>query len=574
MAESILSPGVYARENDLSFRTEVAVEAGAAIIGPTVKGPKEIPTLVTSYSDYKNRFGDKILSGSKYYSYFTSLAVENYFNNGGTSMLVTRVVSGSYTEATSSIVENLNTSSSFVLETIAEGEMQNSTSTEVSGSLISGSADNLRWEVTGADTGSGTFNLLIRRGNDNSLNDKVILETWTNLSLDPNQNNYIAKVIGDYKYGVINRNSSETAVALVTGSYPNASRYVRVKSVDTPTVDYFDNNGDAKPALTTLIPVNASGSFGSATGGLSSNQVKFYNNILTSDTEVQGIHADNYVDAIAILRNKDQYNFNIIAVPGLTQDNSNFTSTITSVVNLAQDRGDCIFPLDLVVWGTDSINTVVGKAGGFNTNYAAAYWPWVQIADNAVGENVWVPASTVIPGVYAFNDAQTAPWFAPAGINRGGLGSVIRTKFTLSKSQRDTLYSGKVNPIATFPGQGVTVFGQKTLQKKPSALDRVNVRRLLIELKGFIGSQSRRLVFEQNTTRTRNQFLSIVNPYLESVQQRQGLYAFKVVMDDSNNTPDVIDRNELVGQIYLQPTRTAEYIILDFNVQPTGASFE
>jgi hypothetical protein len=176
--------------------------------------------------------------------------------------------------------------------------------------------------------------------------------------------------------------------------------------------------------------------------------------------------------------------------------------------------------------------------------------------------------------VYAFNDAQTAPWFAPAGINRGGLGSVIRAQVNLTKSQRDTLYNGKVNPIATFPGQGVTVFGQKTLQKKPSALDRVNVRRLLIELKGFIGAQSRRLVFEQNTTRTRNQFLSIVNPYLESVQQRQGLYAFKVVMDDSNNTPDVIDRNELVGQIYLQPTRTAEYIILDFNVQPTGASFE
>ena len=274
------------------------------------------------------------------------------------------------------------------------------------------------------------------------------------------------------------------------------------------------------------------------------------------------------------MRNKDQYNFNVITVPGLTQDNGSFTSTITSVVNLAQDRGDCIFPLDLVIWGTDSITTVVNKAKDFNTNYAATYWPWVQIVDNAVGENVWVPASTVIPGVYAFNDAQAAPWFAPAGINRGGLGSVIRTKFNLAKSQRDTLYSGKVNPIATFPGQGVTVFGQKTLQKKPSALDRVNVRRLLIELKGFIGAQSRRLVFEQNTTRTRNQFLSIVNPYLESVQQRQGLYAFKVVMDDSNNTPDVIDRNELVDQIYLQPTRTAEYIILDFNVQPTGASFE
>ena len=574
MAESILSPGVYARENDLSFRTEVAVEAGAAIVGPTVKGPVEIPTLVTSYSDYRGKFGDKILSGSKYYSYFTSLAVENYFNNGGTSMLVTRVVSGSYTSAESTPVSNSLSTTAFTLETIAEGEMQNSISTEVSGTLPSGTLDNLRWEVNGADTDSGTFNLLVRRGNDNSSNEKVILETWSNLSLDPNQNNYIAKVIGDYKYGVINPGSSDATVALVTGSYPNASRYVRVKSVGTPTLDFFDNAGDAKTALTASIPVNASGTFENATGGLSSNQVKFYNNILTNDTEVQGIHADNYSDAITILRNKDQYNFNVITVPGLTQDNGSFTSTITSVVNLAQDRGDCIFPLDLVIWGTDSITTVVNKAKDFNTNYAATYWPWVQIADNAVGENVWVPASTVIPGVYAFSDAQAAPWFAPAGINRGGLGSVIRTKFNLAKSQRDTLYSGKVNPIATFPGQGVTVFGQKTLQKKPSALDRVNVRRLLIELKGFIGAQSRRLVFEQNTTRTRNQFLSIVNPYLESVQQRQGLYAFKVVMDDSNNTPDVIDRNELVGQIYLQPTRTAEYIILDFNVQPTGASFE
>lgn len=574
MAESILSPGVYARENDLSFRTEVAVEAGAAIVGPTVKGPVEIPTLVTSYSDYRGKFGDKIESGSRYYSYFTSLAVENYFNNGGTSMLVTRVVSGSYTSAESTPVSNSLDTTAFTLETIAEGEMQNSISTEVSGTLPSGTLDNLRWEINGADTGSGTFNLLVRRGDDNSSSEKVILETWTNLSLDPNQNNYVAKVIGDYKYGVINPGSSDATVALVTGSYPNASRYVRVKSVGTPTLNYFDNAGDAKTAFTASIPVNASGTFENATGGLSSNQVKFYNNILTTDDEVQGIHADNYSDAITILRNKDQYNFNVITVPGLTQDNSNFTSTITSVVNLAQDRGDCIFPLDLVVWGTDSITTVVNEAKDFNTNYAATYWPWVQIADNAVGENVWVPASTVIPGVYAFNDAQAAPWFAPAGINRGGLGSVIRTKFNLAKSQRDTLYSGKVNPIATFPGQGVTVFGQKTLQKKPSALDRVNVRRLLIELKGFIGAQSRRLVFEQNTTRTRNQFLSIVNPYLESVQQRQGLYAFKVVMDDSNNTPDVIDRNELVGQIYLQPTRTAEYVILDFNVQPTGASFE
>jgi phage tail sheath protein FI len=175
--------------------------------------------------------------------------------------------------------------------------------------------------------------------------------------------------------------------------------------------------------------------------------------------------------------------------------------------------------------------------------------------------------------MYAFNDRVGGPWFAPAGFLRGGL-NVIQAERKLSPTDRDNLYQGRINSLATFPGQGVVAYGQKTLQKKASALDRVNVRRLLIELKTFIGQIGNSLVFEQNTIATRNRFLSQVNPYLDSIQQRQGLYAFKVVMDDSNNTADVIDRNQLVGQIFIQPTRTAEFIILDFNVTPTGASFE
>jgi phage tail sheath protein FI len=156
---------------------------------------------------------------------------------------------------------------------------------------------------------------------------------------------------------------------------------------------------------------------------------------------------------------------------------------------------------------------------------------------------------------------------------RGGLGTVRQAERKLTQANRDTLYVGKVNPIATFPGRGVVVFGQKTLQTKASALDRVNVRRLLIELKSFISQIADTLVFEQNTAATRNNFLTQVNPYLESVQQRQGLFAFKVVMDGSNNTSDVIDRNELIGAIYIQPTKTAEFIYLDFNILPTGATF-
>ena len=236
------------------------------------------------------------------------------------------------------------------------------------------------------------------------------------------------------------------------------------------------------------------------------------------------------------------------------------------------NRGDAIYVVDLVPFSS-SINDITTQANAKNTSYAATYWPWVQTIDPDSAQLIWVPASTMVGGVYAYNDNVSEPWFAPAGINRGGLGTVVRAEKKLSQGNRDTLYQNKVNPIATFPGTGVVVYGQKTLQTKASALDRVNVRRLLIQLKGYISQVAQNLVFEQNSIATRNQFLSQVNPYLESVQQRQGLYAFKVIMDDSNNTADVIDRNQMVGQIYIQPTRTAEFIYLDFNILPTGAVF-
>ena len=175
--------------------------------------------------------------------------------------------------------------------------------------------------------------------------------------------------------------------------------------------------------------------------------------------------------------------------------------------------------------------------------------------------------------MYAFTDGSSAPWFAPAGLVRGGIPTVLQAERKLTRSERDTLYTSNVNPIATFPGQGIAVFGQKTLQSKASALDRVNVRRLLIELKKFVGDQANNLVFDQNTITTRNKFLSAVNPFLDSVVQRQGLYSFRVVMDDTNNTADVIDRNQLIGQIFIQPSKTAEFIVLDFTLEPTGATF-
>jgi len=566
MAETLISPGVLARENDQSFLTARPVTVGAAIIGPTVKGPVEVPTIVTTYNQFVNTFGSTLESGSANdkasYSYLTSIAAYNYFLNGGQSMLVARVVSGSYTAASSSIIANSYTSASFVLETLSKGANQNSTSTEVSGALQSGSGDNVRWQIVNANTSSGTFNLLIRRGNDTPLF-PVVLETWTNLSLDPNSPNYVAKALGDQ---VQNYNPNTNQIE-VTGSFANRSAYVRVKAVNYTTLNYLDNNGLPKAEYTSSIPVNGSGSFGGASGTIKGG-ANFYQNINSSNT--QGLVGGNYDNMINLLSNKDDYQFNVLLTPGLIDELH--TSQVTNVITNTQNRGDNIFVLDLVDYGS-ALTSVTAQASARNTSYAASYWPWLQIVDPGTGQNVWVPASTMIGGVYAFNDSIAEPWFAPAGINRGGLGTVIRAEQKLPASSRDTLYQGKVNPIATFPGTGVVVYGQKTLQTKASALDRVNVRRLLIALKSYISQVANNLVFEQNTIATRNAFLAQVNPYLTSVQQRQGLYAFKVIMDDTNNTPDVIDRNELIGQIYLQPTKTAEFIYLDFNVTPTGATF-
>ena len=568
MAETLLSPGVLTRENDQSLVTEGPIVAGAAILGPTVKGPVNVPTLVTSFSDYRSKFGTSFQSASIEYEYLTSISAYNYFQQGGDSLLVTRIVSGTFVPASASVASK-GGGTSFELESIQEGSAAtNSGSVSPSGSLENGTSENVRFEINGVDSGSGTFNLLIRRGNDNQ-QQKVILETYRGLSLDPTNENYISARIGDQK---LTKNGDYIQI---TGSYQNLSRYVRVKSVSN-TYEYFDNDGNFKNSMTASLPVNGSGSLhGAFSGGAGElfygGGLDMFENIDDAVLYPQGVQPSDYTSSIALLSNKDEYQFDIISAPGLTMEKNG--SIVGELTTMCSERGDAIAIVDPSVYASTVAGTIADNAT-IDSSYAASYWPWVQVRVPATGKLHFVPASTIMPGVYAFNDRTTAEWFAPAGFNRGGLGIALQAERKLSPTDRDNLYLANVNPIATFPGRGPVAYGQKTLQKNKTALDRVNVRRLLIELKRTIGSIANNLVFEQNTTATRNRFLAQVNPYLENVQQRQGLYAYKVVMDDTNNTSAVIDRNELVGQVYVQPTKTAEFIILDFNVTPTGASFD
>jgi uncharacterized protein len=702
MASKIVSPGAYNRENDQSQITEGPIAVGAAIIGPTVKGPVNEPTIVTSYSDYKSKFGTTIESGGINYTYFTSIAAHNYFDQGGETLLVSRVVTGSYTGATSTQIksaeigavghsgsvnqnsgsllasltqspsgtaaatytvtgsgtghvvtssafgnrvsmsitiggtaiagtveaviyktgsegvqvgdtiripsqslgasggsigaagdfigdaiftikaDDLLTTSSFQLKTISKGVNQNSDNgslvANTAGVLPSGSTDNIRWEISSKNDKTGEFNLLIRRGDD-SKDNKVILEQWLNINLDPFSPNYIEKVIGNQTFTAQTGDGAGNTYLQITGDYENKSRYVYVSSVDKPTPMYLNAGGVVQgiPAghYSASIPQVGSGSFFNSTGtSFIGGPAKFYDQI-TAAANIQGLDATMYSTSIALLNNTEIYKYNILAIPGPTiaQGGNSTAVVINKAIEYAEERGNTIVLVDPENYGQNNTTLAAGRVDNYDNSYAAAYWPWCQVVDPDTGQRVFVPASTMVLGAYAKNDKLGEPWFAPAGVNRGVLDNVIRTEKTLTKANRDTLYGSRVNPIATFSNVGVTVFGQKTLQKQASALDRINVRRLLITLKNVIGDIANTLVFEQNSTSTRNSFLSQANTYLEMVQQKQGLYAFKVVMDSSNNTADVVDRNQMVGQLFLQPTKTAEFIILDFNILPTGAEF-
>ena len=804
MAEKIVSPGVFTNEKDLSFLPAGIAAIGAAIVGPTKKGPAFVPTIVENFDEFIAKFGG--LSEDTYVPY----AVKSYLNAASTVTVVRVLQEGGYNAKAVNIIASGSLGEKFLIGTIlptkntttgastnngfdvstfpaqidntlsitgsfgftlsgsgvstqaltASGDPQNVSSFKnVLGESPQGAKkgyvytyfDNFAKSVLGKtthlyfETGSvaaladfssstagtpqpaatpyitsqtiggakldlfkiktiadgtdtntslkisvinntlpgsnpasdyGSFTLLIREYSDTDKR-PVVLESFSNLSLDPDSSNFISRRIGD-------KFNSVTDAGLVTtnGDYDNISQYVYIDAVDdvknkaiSPTVKPFGFDAYVQPivgllgATTVSVPtasfitsntvingafnkkkyyghdfaatndanqflkpipngalaspnndfnlddafiyVSASAvdSNSSITAGASisgstfagvdiSNFLKFTvglqggfdgddpalekktgANILPGNlfgmdcTTANSAGAKAYIKALNTVNNPDELDVNLIVAPGATiADHSSITN---KMIEVAEDRGDCFTLLDCVVQGSTIGAAVSAVANGsIDSSFAGVYWPWVKILDTDRNKPVWVPPSVVLPRVYANSDNVAYEWFAPAGLNRGGISEAIDIERKLQQSDRDDLYENRINPIATFPNQGVCVWGQKTLQAQPSALDRVNVRRLLIALKKFIASSSRFLVFENNTTETRQRFLNIVTPYLETVKSRQGLFAYRVIMDETNNTPDVIDRNQMVGQIFIQPAKAAEFIVLDFNVLPTGATFD
>jgi hypothetical protein len=312
-------------------------------------------------------------------------------------------------------------------------------------------------------------------------------------------------------------------------------------------------------------------------------------NIGTDETLNYELHSIKR--AIDICSDAEQVQFNVATIPGVTKP-----AATNHLLATVEDRGDAIAIIDLEdVYDADTesaaseasrndkaVSTAVNSLNdrAIDSSYAACYYPWVRIQDTIAGRSLWAPPSIVALGAYSYNDKVQAPWFAPAGFTRGGLSEgaaglpVLDTSKRLTADDRDDLYEANINPIAKFPAEGIVIFGQKTLQATPSALDRVNVRRLMIHLKREISFIASRLLFDPNTKTTWNRFKGEAEPLLRSVKTQFGLDDFKLILDETTTTPDMVDRNAIYAKILLKPTRSVEFFALDFVITNSGASFD
>lgn len=304
-------------------------------------------------------------------------------------------------------------------------------------------------------------------------------------------------------------------------------------------------------------------------------------------TETTNYAFNTVKQAIDSVKDPEFVEYNLVSIPGITNDR-----LTRHLIDTVESRADALAVIDLegdyapLHEGTSatygSVATVVNnlKERGINTSYACAYYPYVQVRDTLTSDLVYMPPSVLAVGAMSYTDKVKAPWFAPAGFNRGGLSSgiaglpVVGITDKLTSQDRDNLYDANVNPIASFPSEGIVIFGQKTLQVTRSALDRINVRRLLLYVKKGISRISSELLFEPNVQETWDRFISRANPFLADVKARFGLTDYKLVLDKTTTTPDLIDQNILYAKVFLKPARAIEFVAVDFVITNTGASFE
>lgn len=607
-----LSPGVYTRETDFSFYIKQISTSACGMIGVAEKGPVNKPTLVTSWEQFARKFGSYIADG------YLAYAARAFFDNGGQVLYVNRVAH--YTDATDKttlvakqasvtlesrdalaatlatgtpgtdritwaaktpgtagnavtialVVTGIDTPISVEvvgqvvtvhLATDSEGIATSTVDQVVAAITSHGGASTL---VTAASTDTGIVSAAVATplagglGPQDTLKVSAINEgMWGNgLSveiadgaLDPSDEfNIVVRLKGDVVEVFKDLSMDESQPNHVELAINENSEFITVDDLSATT-----NNTEHRPAIGTFaLTLGDDG-----TTGLGDPDY------MGDSSQHTGIYAFDEIDAL-----------NILLIPGVTT-----AQVIQGGIAYAEGRKDLLFIAEAPIH-LEPLEVVDFRKGqglythaAFNSSYAALYYPWIEISDPLSGKRKLVPPTGAVAGCIARSDEKAEVWYAPAGIDRGRVFNALSLAYKTSRGERDVLYPEGINVIASFPDTGINLWGQRTLQSQPSATDRINVRRLMMYVEEAISQSSRFVVFEPNNSQTWRALVRLITPFLQNIKSKGGLYDFRVQCDDETNTAQMIDSNQMLCRVFVKPTRTAEFVELNFILTATGASF-
>ena len=608
-----LSPGIYTREVDFSFYVKQISTSSCGMVGVAERGPINKPVLVTSWEQFINKFGSYLQAG------YLAYAARAFFDNGGSVLFVNRIAH--LTDPT-----DRNTLTAVKAQVVLK-DRRVATASLVTGTV---GTDRIAWRaIQPGAAGNAVSVELVVSGNDTPLSVEVLGQAITvNLATDgagdpvSTADQVAAAVVGSPDASA--RVTAETQEAGIVQAAASANLSGGQNALDTLKVRAADEgiwgerlsvqveDGSLDPTSAFNLVVRHKGEVVEVFKDLSMdeaapNHVELVVNersdfIIVEDLgAASGVPADRPVigafelsggnDGLTGLDDADYsgdpsqhtgfYAFdeidalNLIMVPGVTT-----AEVIHAGITYAENRQDLMLLAEAPIHlePLEAVDFRKGQGmyshGAFNSSYAALYYPWIEINDPVTGKRKLVPPSGAVAGCYARSDKKTHVWYAPAGIDRGRVFNALSLGYKTSRGERDVLYPEGVNVIASFPDSGINIWGQKTLQSQPSALDRVNVRRLMMFIEEAIAESSRFVVFEPNNPQTWRALIRLINPFMQDIKDKGGLYDFAVQCDEETNTPAVIDRNELVARVFVKPTKTAEFIELNFVLTATGADFK
>jgi len=608
-----LSPGIYTREVDFSFYVKQISTSSCGMVGVAERGPINKPVLVTSWEQFINKFGSYLQAG------YLAYAARAFFDNGGSVLYVNRIAH--LTDPT-----DRNSLTALKAQVVLKDRRV------AAASLVTGTVgtDRIAWRaIQPGAAGNAVSVEIVAAGNDTPLSIGVLGQAVTvNLATDgagdpvSTADQVVAAVVGSPEASALV--TAETQDAGIVQAAASANLSGGMDAMDTLKVRAADEgtwgarlsvqveDGSLDPSGAFNLVVRHKGEVVEVFKDLSMdeaapNHVELAVNERSDFITVEdlgtasGLPLDRPVIGVFDLSGGDDgltglddtdysgdpsqhtgfYAFdeidalNLIMVPGVTT-----AEVIHAGITYAENRQDLMLLAEAPIHlePLEAVDFRKGQGmyshGAFNSSYAALYYPWIEINDPVSGKRKLVPPSGAVAGCYARNDKKTHVWYAPAGVDRGRVFNALSLGYKTSRGERDVLYPEGVNVIASFPDSGINIWGQKTLQSQPSALDRVNVRRLMMFIEEAIAESSRFVVFEPNNPQTWRALIRLINPFMQDIKDKGGLYDFAVQCDEETNTPAVIDRNELVARVFVKPTKTAEFIELNFVLTATGADFK